>query len=141
MSALRRYGIKTCPKCGGFVEAEGGYDGQEDVCKSYCGWDQRDDYSIRPLPATAIDDRDVAPLVEAAWRALPNIANPERRKELQAALKPFSTQPVVEPQETKPCEECGGIEYHEDGCEAEMPDFSEPQGAGRSTIQQSKGEG
>jgi hypothetical protein len=104
VSGLRTYTVKTCPKCGGFVEAEGGYDGQEDVCKGYCGWDQRDDYSVRPLPATAIDARDVGPLVEALrYISGEDVAGMDghlRPEQVAlAALKPFSTQPVVEPQE------------------------------------------
>jgi hypothetical protein len=94
--AARKYKVKTCPKCGGFVEAEGGYDGQEDVCKSYCGWDQRDDYSVRPLPVTAHDSRDIDPLVEAgrlALRVLDRIGGEAyATEELEAALAPFDSE-------------------------------------------------
>ena len=95
----RKYEVFVCPDCGAGVRIEPTEGGTEGVCLS-CGWSERGDFDHRrdirkPLSVTAIDERDVEPLIEAA-RALREAVTVEDVEDAEAlilkAFEPFEAE-------------------------------------------------
>jgi hypothetical protein len=104
----RKYEVLACPECGTGVRIDPTEGGTEGFCLS-CGWSERGDFDNRrdirkPLSVTAIDERDLGPLLTAirplaatAKRTSPE-GNPysmvpaNQLRALDAALKAFEAE-------------------------------------------------
>ena len=81
MSAVRTYKFNACPKCNdgthGFRDTEGDF-----ICATcYIKWEKM---KVKLEPVTAIDERDVEPLLQTVERAVTKLRGPVDNREADA---------------------------------------------------------